>query len=304
MGNLVGTDGATLLSEIVVYSPLYVYFYISEREVFMLQEDSARRRKKMGKDWKHRDPSPIYVGRSGQDGYPFSGLVDYTALQIDAATGTFEVRGLLPNVGTLDEILMPGTFVRVQVPIAERKNALLVPERALGADQNGRFLLIANSENVVEQRSVQVGPARRDGTRVIKTGLTAQDWVITNGLQRARPGAKVDPTKEKLKSVSSEADRLKPVWPEGVRRPGAKDERVRPLSADGGHLPGDDEGSASDDTKTKPSEAPDSARDAATAGASPIEAGPAMSDPSKPAPADTTNPSIPPSQPVAPTGGQ
>ncbi|MBW2465322.1 MAG: efflux RND transporter periplasmic adaptor subunit, partial [Deltaproteobacteria bacterium] len=213
IGNLVGSDGATVLTEIVVYSPLYVYFYISERDLFSLQQFSAERRERMGREWDERRPTPLYAGRAGEDGYPHSGIVNYTGLQIDPNTGTFEVRGLLPNLDNLDKTIIPGTFVRVQVPIGRNEGALLVPERALGADQSGRFLLVVNSKNIVEQRSVQVGPTRRDGTRVIEKGIASDDWVIFNGLQRARPGAEVTPTKEKMEPLPTPTPRPEPRWP-------------------------------------------------------------------------------------------
>ena len=95
----------------------------------------------------------------------------------------------------LFEAIVPGTFVRVRVPFGEQTDALLVTERALGADQSGRFLLVVNDENVVEQRSVTLG-ALYDGKRAILSGIDRDDWVIVNGLQRARPGAAVDPQRE------------------------------------------------------------------------------------------------------------
>ena len=87
---------------------------------------------------------------------------------------------------------MPGTFVRVRLPIGEYKDALLVTESALGADQSGRYLLVVNDKNVVEQRRIEVG-ALVDGKRVIASGIRADDRVIVNGLLRARPGATVNP---------------------------------------------------------------------------------------------------------------
>jgi RND family efflux transporter MFP subunit len=190
MGNLVGAQEATLLAEMVRYAPIYVYFHLSERDLLALQELSRSRREERGADYEDRQPTPVQVGRANEEGYPHEGKIDFSALEIDPDTGTFEIRGLLPNEGALDEIIVPGTFVRVRVPIGEQKDALLLSERALGADQNGRYVLVVNDADVVEQRPVEVGPLV-DGLRVIETGLRAEDWVIVNGLQRARPGAPV-----------------------------------------------------------------------------------------------------------------
>jgi multidrug efflux pump subunit AcrA (membrane-fusion protein) len=102
-----------------------------------------------------------------------------------------ELRGVFPNDGP-PYVLLSGLFARVRLPIAERENALLVTERALGLDQGGRYLLVVGSENKVEQRYVKIG-ALRDGMRVIKDGLKPEDWVVVKGIQRAIPGAKVTP---------------------------------------------------------------------------------------------------------------
>ena len=74
---------------------------------------------------------------------------------LNQSTGTLPVRGVLPNS---DRALLPGFFVRVRVPVDQEQNALLVPDVALGSDQAGRYVLVVNGENIVEQRKVRVGP--------------------------------------------------------------------------------------------------------------------------------------------------
>lgn len=91
--------------------------------------------------------------------------------------------------------LLPGMFVRLRIPVDVRESALLVPDRALGVDQNGRYLLVVNGQDVVDQRPVKVG-AGVNGLRVVEEGLQPDDWVVVNNLQRARPGAKVTPVKQ------------------------------------------------------------------------------------------------------------
>ena len=90
------------------------------------------------------------------------------------------------------------------MPIDERANALLVAERAIGADQTGRYLLAVNSENVVEKRLIRMGQLV-DGLRVIEEGLRPGEWVVVNGLQRARPGAKVAPERTDMASLKASA---------------------------------------------------------------------------------------------------
>lgn len=196
IGNLVGADGPTKLTDVVQYSPLYVYFHVSERDLLAFQSNSRRRREQLGADWDNRPPTPIFVGRANEEGYPHEGVIDYTALELDASTGTFEVRAILDNLGELDAAIIPGTFVRVHLPVQEMKDAVLIPERSLGADQSGRFVLVVNDKNIVEQRRVQVGPPRLDGTRIVERGVRAQDWIVVNGIQRARPGSPVEPQRE------------------------------------------------------------------------------------------------------------
>jgi RND family efflux transporter MFP subunit len=124
-----------------------------------------------------------------ETGFPHKGKLDYISPTINQSTGTLAVRGVLPNP---DRILLPGFYVRVRVPFDEQGNALLVPDIALGSDQAGRYVLVVNGENVVEQRKVQTGPLEGD-LRVIESGLKADDRVVTAGLLRAIPGQKVDP---------------------------------------------------------------------------------------------------------------
>ena len=195
VGNLVGAGEATMLTEMVRYSPIYVYFQFSERDVLYLQRLTQTRQEAAeaaGMDYDERTDTVIEVRKADEVDFPHRGYLDYTALQIDPDTGTFEARGVLPNEGPLSEIIIPGTFVRVRIAIDERGDALLVSDRALGADQSGRFLLVVNSEDVVERRDVELG-SRVGEMRVIERGLLRDDRVIVNGLQRARPGAKVTP---------------------------------------------------------------------------------------------------------------
>ena len=109
------------------------------------------------------------------------------------------MRGVLPNP---DRVLLPGYYVRVRVPFDRQQNALLVLDVALGSDQSGRYLLVVNGDNVVEQRKVRTGPLEGD-LRVIESGLNADDRVVIGGLLRAIPGQKVDPQLQKIEAPSA-----------------------------------------------------------------------------------------------------
>ena len=123
-------------------------------------------------------------------------VVDTAAPTLNLSTGTLAVRGVLPNP---DRILLPGYYVRVRIPIDQQHDALLVPDVALGSDQAGRYVLVVNGDNVVEQRKVRTGPLEGD-LRVIESGLNADDRVVIAGLLRAIPGQKVDPQLQKIEA--------------------------------------------------------------------------------------------------------
>jgi membrane fusion protein (multidrug efflux system) len=128
---------------------------------------------------------------ANETGYPHHGHVDFVDLGVDTGTGTILVRGSFSNPDPYP--LRPGLFVRVRAPVGTRADALLIDERALGVDQIGRYVFVVNKDNKVERRAVEVGPAQEGGLRVIDKGLAADDWVIVNGLLRARQGATVNP---------------------------------------------------------------------------------------------------------------
>ena len=121
---------------------------------------------------------PVEVGLQSEKGYPHIGTLDYVAPSITAATGTLAVRGVLPNK---DRSLLPGYFVRVRVPRAEQPDMLLVPDRVIGSDQSGRYVLIVNKDDVIEQRKVELGQQVGD-LRVIEKGITPDDRVVISGL--------------------------------------------------------------------------------------------------------------------------
>lgn len=185
VGELVGVSSPTQLATIVQLDPIYVNFNVSEQDVLRVREEARRR----GLTVNDIRQLPIEVGLQTETGVPHKGKLDYVAPSVDPSTGTLAVRGILPNP---DRTLLPGFYVRIRVPIDQQANALLVPDSALGSDQAGRYVLVVNADNVVEQRKVTTGPLEAD-LRVIDSGLKPDDRVIVAGLLRAIPGQKVDP---------------------------------------------------------------------------------------------------------------
>jgi RND family efflux transporter MFP subunit len=197
VGELVGVSSPTQLATIVALDPIYVNFNVNEQDVQIFREE-ARRRGLTPEDIRQL---PIEVGLQTETGYPHKGTIDYVSPTLNQSTGTIAVRGILQNA---DRALLPGFFVRVRVPFDQMKDALLVPDAALGADQAGRYVLVVNADNVVEQRKVQTGPLD-GGLRVIESGLKPEDKVVIAGLLRAIPGQKVDPQLQKIETPPASA---------------------------------------------------------------------------------------------------
>jgi multidrug efflux system membrane fusion protein len=197
-GNLIAADN-TVLATLVNDDDVYAYYNASERDVLVLRDYVRQRLAAQGQtpqtqpDLAAARP-PASLGLMTEEGFPHPGYIDYAAPAVDPGTGTIQVRARFPNA---DGVLLAGLFVRVRVPFGEPHSALLVTERALGSDQGQRYLLVANSQNIVEYRPVKVGP-RHDRLRVITDGLRPDDWVIVNGLQRVRPGVTVKPVQAPL----------------------------------------------------------------------------------------------------------
>jgi RND family efflux transporter MFP subunit len=186
VGQYVGGNATpTVLATIVQRDPIYVNFNISEQDVLHIRSEIEKR----GLTSEDLRKIPVEVGLQTDSGYPHRGTLDYASPTLNQSTGTLATRAILQNA---NRELLPGYFVRVRIPREEARTALLVPDVALGSDQGGRYVLVVNKENVVEQRKVEVGPLV-DTMRVIESGLTANDRVIVSGLLRAIPGQKVDP---------------------------------------------------------------------------------------------------------------
>jgi RND family efflux transporter MFP subunit len=184
IGELVGASSPTVLATIVQLDPIWVNFNASERDVLQIRANLAETGR----------TTADLIGMTGQvalqtdTGYPHDGKLDYIAPDVDPSTGTLAARLSLPNA---DRSLLPGYFVRVRIP-GKPAPALLVPDVALGSDQGGRYVLIVNAENVVEQRNVEAGQLVGN-LRVIDSGLNKDDRVVIGGIMRAIPGQKVDP---------------------------------------------------------------------------------------------------------------
>jgi RND family efflux transporter MFP subunit len=196
LGQLVGAGGATTLATIVQLSPIYVNFAVSESDIQSIRA-GIRARGLTPQDLKK---IPIEVGLQSETGYPHSGYLNYASPSITAATGTLAVRAELPNT---DRALLPGYFVRVRVPRAEQPDTLLVPDRVIGSDQGGRYVLVANKDDVIEQRKVELGQ-QVGQLRVIEKGIEPDDRVVISGLMSVVAGEKIEPVSKTIASQGAE----------------------------------------------------------------------------------------------------
>jgi RND family efflux transporter MFP subunit len=185
-GNLVGAGENTILASINQIDPMYLYFNIADVDLARLLKS---RRGVLGaadaQKW------PVFAGLPSEEGYPHRGYLDFAAISLTTTTGTLLMRGVLPNANGQ---ILAGLFARVRVPI-EQRAALLVPEVAIGHDQQGSYVFVVNEKNVVERRSVKTGPAL-DSLRAVDDGVKGTERVIVNGLLRAVPGRQVTPEQE------------------------------------------------------------------------------------------------------------
>ncbi|MEM7121062.1 MAG: efflux RND transporter periplasmic adaptor subunit [Pseudomonadota bacterium] len=197
-GNLVGASGSpTVIATLDRLQPIYVNFNLNER-------DALRVREMVRQETDEVIPgvgfAPVYIGLSNETGYPHEGTLDFVSSTVDASTGTIQMRGVFPNY---DRLLFPGLFVRVRIPISQPKPTLMVPNLAVGEDQQGRFVLVVSSDDVVQRKAVETGPLE-GSLRAITSGISADDRVVVNGLVNAKVGAKVAPQEQQATSATSE----------------------------------------------------------------------------------------------------
>ena len=187
-GNLVGAMGKqTVLAEIERIDQIYVYFTISERDVLRIIQavNSSGGKHELIQQGTY----PAYFGLLNEDNYPHVGRLDFASLSVAPTTGTLQMRAIFANQ---DLSILPGLFVRVRVPERHKQNGLVIPGDAVSYDQQGEYVLVVDSKNIVERRAVKTGAQIADKL-VIEEGLKPDDRVIVEGLLQAIPGREVNP---------------------------------------------------------------------------------------------------------------
>jgi len=212
-GNLLtgGTGSGTLLTKIVQEQPMYVYFDVDERSLlgYMRQRGESRQ---TAPGSLRQEGIACYLQLADEEDFPHEGKIDFAASEVNTSTGTARIRAVFPNE---DRALASGLFVRVKIPVSKPYEALMIPERALATDQNIKFVYVVGADGAATRRTVELGDQRGE-MRIITSGLAAGDRVIVKGLQRVKPGQKVEP---ELAQVDPTATTLrKPVLPSGPVR--------------------------------------------------------------------------------------
>jgi multidrug efflux system membrane fusion protein len=215
IGALIRQDD-TKLTTLVSQDPIYAFFEADEQTLLrvgrLINEGKIRSRE-------NGAIVNVELALADEvDAFPHEGTMDFTGNRVSPTTGTLEIRAVFKNPLLSDKkrrMFIEGMFVRVRVPLGDPHEALLVREAAIGADQDRRFVLVVNDEDVVEQRLVEVGTQQPGGMQVVVPtkikqpgatsedetieSLTPQDRVIVGGLQLVRPGTKV-----KVREIESE----------------------------------------------------------------------------------------------------
>jgi RND family efflux transporter MFP subunit len=188
-GNLVtgGTGGnTTLLATVVSIDPIRFEFTLDEAAYLRYQRFSKTAGEGTGRD---AASSAVKLKLLDEQGFDHAGRMDFVDNVINQSSGTIRGRAVFANP---DGLFTPGMFARIQVPGSAPYEALLVPDVAIATEQVRKFVLVIDGDNVARQKYVTIGPVI--GTmRVIKTGLSADDRVVINGLMRARLNQKVTP---------------------------------------------------------------------------------------------------------------
>ncbi|WP_029000993.1 efflux RND transporter periplasmic adaptor subunit [Azohydromonas australica] len=190
VGNLVAAGpGAPVLTTLVSVSPIYASFDVDEQAVARAVGQLKTLAKEGAGARMDIERIPVQLGTAAMSDTPLVGKLQLVDNQVDARSGTVRVRAVFDNA---DGNLMPGQFARLRMGQARTVPAVLVSERAIGTDQDKRYVLVVGEDSKVAYREVKLGGVV-DELRIVSEGLRPGERIVVNGLQRVRPGAVVDP---------------------------------------------------------------------------------------------------------------
>ena len=188
VGNLVGAAGApTKLATMVQLDPMYVYFSVAERDIPQIFEEHSK------------NDLTVSIVLPAETVLPEAGKIDFLNNEVDVNTGTMEMRAVVPNTA---KTMLPGQFVKVKLLLKEQPDALLVPQQAISEFQGQQFVYVVGTDNKAEYRNVTTGPNYNDLV-IIQDGVKSGEKVLTEGLQKVKPGMTVVPETASQKSQKS-----------------------------------------------------------------------------------------------------
>lgn len=184
-GNYVNA-GESQLTSLVSTEKMYAYFDVDEQsylKYLRLSEDGKRA------DTRDATANPVYMALADDSDYQHMGNIDFVDNTVNQQTGTIRIRATFANS---DNSLLPGLFARIKLVGSDSYQGILIDEKAIGTDLNNKYVLLVNAENQLEYRAVNLGE-KVNGLRIVREGLSANDKIVVNGLQRVMPNIQIEP---------------------------------------------------------------------------------------------------------------
>ncbi|ASO07500.1 efflux RND transporter periplasmic adaptor subunit [Arenibacter algicola] len=197
-GNLIdgGSSNSTLLTTIVATSPIDFYFTGSEsdylRYVRLARNGERRSARSEG--------IPVFIKLQDEQDFVHEAKMDFVDNEIDISTGTIESRAVLENK---DHLLEPGMFGKARIAGSAEHEAIMIPDEIIGTNQSIRFVYVLGEGNLVTTKNVTLGPLHSNGLRIIRDGISQEDKLITNNIQKIRQGIAVTPIETELQKSES-----------------------------------------------------------------------------------------------------
>ena len=185
LGTLVGPSSKSHLATIIKMDTVLIDFSMTaldylkskERNVELGQKDTTR-------SWQPH----VTITLADNTIYPYKGLVDFAAPQVDELTGTFSVRAEMTNP---DRTLLPGQFTKVKLLLDVRENANVVPLKSVDIEKGGAYIYVLRTDATVERRFIEIGPEINNNV-VVERGLSAGEFIVTEGHHKLNPGDRVE----------------------------------------------------------------------------------------------------------------
>ncbi|MGC3833877.1 efflux RND transporter periplasmic adaptor subunit [Moritella viscosa] len=184
MGNYV-TAGQTELTSLVSTAHMYAYFDVDEQTYLKYAQLTAQHKR----NDQRSDGNPVFMALANESDFPHTGVIDFVDNAINHNTGTIRVRARFANNSN---DLLPGLFTRLRIAGSATYTGILIDDKAIGTDLNNKFVLVVDADNKLQYRGVSLGE-KVQGLRIIKQGLSAEDKIVVNGLQKVRPNMVVEP---------------------------------------------------------------------------------------------------------------